>query len=40
MITAALAPSRAAATATLVGEPPSDFANVETSSSVTSICSG
>src|SRR5256885_5630404 len=39
-MTAARRPSRAAATATFVGLPPSDFANVRTSASVTPICSG
>src|SRR5438045_4809685 len=39
-MTAARRPSRAAATATLVALPPSDFANVRTSASVTPICSG
>ena len=40
VITAARAPSRAAATATFVGLPPSDLANVRTSASGTPICSG
>src|SRR5439155_2055299 len=40
VITAARRPSRAAATATFVGLPPRDFANVRTSASVTPICSG
>src|SRR3982751_3041058 len=39
-MTAARRPSRAAATATFVGLPPSDFANVRTSGSGTPICSG
>src|SRR2546421_9766893 len=39
-MTAARRPSRAAATATFVGLPPSDFANVRTSASVMPICSG
>src|SRR5215217_4040643 len=40
VITAARAPSRAAATATFVAVPPSDLANVRTSASGTPICSG
>src|SRR5712691_5819688 len=39
-MTAARRPRRAAATATFVALPPSDFANVRTSASVTPICSG
>src|SRR5438067_382230 len=39
-MTAARWPSRAAPTATFVGLPPSDFANVRTSASDTPICSG
>ena len=38
--TAVRAPSRAAATATFVGLPPSDLANVRTSASGTPTCSG
>jgi hypothetical protein len=40
VITAERRPSRAAATATLVALPPSDFANVSTSASETPTCSG
>src|SRR5438876_646432 len=40
VMTAARRPRRAAATATLVGLPPRDFANVRTSINVTPICSG
>src|SRR5207253_3279415 len=40
VMTAARRPRRAAATATLVGLPPRDFANVRTSANVTPICSG
>src|SRR5918999_915976 len=40
VMTAARAPSRAAATATFVGLPPSDLAKVFTRGSVTPICSG
>ena len=40
VMTAASWPSRAAATATFVALPPSDFANVETFASGTPSCSG
>src|SRR5262245_7398806 len=39
-MTAAVCPSRAAPTATFVGLPPRDFANVRTSASDAPICSG
>jgi hypothetical protein len=40
VMTAAPAPSRAAATATFVAVPPSDLANERTSGSATPVCSG
>jgi len=39
-VAVARAPSRAAATATFVAVPPSDFANERTSGSATPVCSG